>query len=184
MLSRHMPWRRLGGEVLLILNICTRWGWAVSITLRPRFSPGKGPPLPIEQEAGWTPEPVWTQRLEEKSSASVEDRTPVVHSVVRHYNSTMCNYKSSSRRCSQMHAVFACVNKHLKAEEFSVTYLFICGLFNKAVSSLDCIASNGRVINEWWIGKDVERSGRGLILRYYPEICLERLRKTTKTLSR
>jgi hypothetical protein len=29
--------------------------------------PGKGPPVPIVQEAGWAPEPVWTQRLEEKS---------------------------------------------------------------------------------------------------------------------
>jgi hypothetical protein len=29
--------------------------------------PGKGPPVPIGQEAGWAPEPVWTQRLEEKS---------------------------------------------------------------------------------------------------------------------
>jgi hypothetical protein len=28
--------------------------------------PGKGPPLPIVQEAGLDPEPVWTQRLEEK----------------------------------------------------------------------------------------------------------------------
>jgi hypothetical protein len=28
----------------------------------------KGPPVPIVQEAGWAPEPVWTQRLEEKSS--------------------------------------------------------------------------------------------------------------------
>jgi hypothetical protein len=46
---------------------------------------GKGPPVPIVQEAGWEPEPVWTQRLEEKSSASVGDRTPVVQSVVRHY---------------------------------------------------------------------------------------------------
>jgi len=29
--------------------------------------PGKGPQVPIVQEAGWAPEPVWTQRLEEKS---------------------------------------------------------------------------------------------------------------------
>jgi hypothetical protein len=29
--------------------------------------PGKGPPVPILQEAGWAPEPDWTQRLEEKS---------------------------------------------------------------------------------------------------------------------
>jgi hypothetical protein len=47
--------------------------------------PGKEPPVPIGQEAGWAPEPVWTQRLEEKPSASVGDRTPVVQSVVRHY---------------------------------------------------------------------------------------------------
>jgi hypothetical protein len=31
------------------------------------FPPGKGPPVSIVQEAGWAPEPVWTQRLEEKS---------------------------------------------------------------------------------------------------------------------
>jgi hypothetical protein len=37
---------------------------------------GKGPPVPIEQEAGRAPEPVWTQRLEETSSASVGDRSP------------------------------------------------------------------------------------------------------------
>jgi hypothetical protein len=51
------------------------------VALYPR---GKDP-LPIGQEAGWVPEPVWTQRLEEKSSASVGDRIPVVQSVVRHY---------------------------------------------------------------------------------------------------
>jgi hypothetical protein len=50
--------------------------------------PGKGPPVPIVQEAGRAPEPVWTQRLEEKSSAPAGDRTPVVQAVqpvVRHY---------------------------------------------------------------------------------------------------
>jgi hypothetical protein len=43
---------------------------------------GEGPPVPIVQEAGWAPEPVWTQRLEEKSFAPAGDRT---QSVVRHY---------------------------------------------------------------------------------------------------
>jgi hypothetical protein len=47
--------------------------------------PGKGPPVPIVQEAGWAPEPVWTQRLQEKSFAPAGDRTPVVQPVVRHY---------------------------------------------------------------------------------------------------
>jgi hypothetical protein len=37
-----------------------------------------GPPIPIGQEAGWAPEPVWTQMLEEKFFAPAEDGTPVV----------------------------------------------------------------------------------------------------------
>jgi hypothetical protein len=44
----------------------------------------KEPPVPIVQEAWWAPEPVWTQRLEEKPSVSVGDRTPAVQSSVRH----------------------------------------------------------------------------------------------------
>jgi hypothetical protein len=40
--------------------------------------PGKGPPVLIVQEAGWAPEPVWTQRLDEKSFAPAGDRTPIV----------------------------------------------------------------------------------------------------------
>jgi hypothetical protein len=42
--------------------------------------PGKGPPVPIVQEAGWAPEPVWTERLEEKSFASAGDRTSIARS--------------------------------------------------------------------------------------------------------
>jgi hypothetical protein len=38
--------------------------------------PGKGPPVPIVQEAGWAPEPVWTQRLEEKSSCLCRGSNP------------------------------------------------------------------------------------------------------------
>jgi hypothetical protein len=41
---------------------------------------GKGPPVPIVQEAGWAPEPVWTQRLEEQSIAPAGDRTPIARS--------------------------------------------------------------------------------------------------------
>jgi hypothetical protein len=47
------------------------------------FIPGKGPPAPIVQEAEWTPEPVWTQRLEEKSFAPAGDRTPIARSSSR-----------------------------------------------------------------------------------------------------
>jgi hypothetical protein len=52
------------------------------------LAPGKVPPVPIVQEAGWTPEPVWTQRVEEKSFRLCQGSNlnrPVVQSVVRHY---------------------------------------------------------------------------------------------------
>jgi hypothetical protein len=39
--------------------------------------------------------------------------------------------------------------------------IFICCLFNDAVSSSVYIASNARVINEELIGKNVEGSARG-----------------------
>jgi hypothetical protein len=42
--------------------------------------PGKGTPVPIGQEAGWAPEAVWTQSIEEKSFAPAGDRTPIAQS--------------------------------------------------------------------------------------------------------
>jgi hypothetical protein len=42
--------------------------------------PGKGPTVPVVQEGGWAPEPVWTQRLEEKYVAPAGDRTPIARS--------------------------------------------------------------------------------------------------------
>jgi hypothetical protein len=52
----------------------------VPAALYPR---GKDPRFPIGQEAGWAPEPVWTQRLEEKSFASAGNRTPIARSSSR-----------------------------------------------------------------------------------------------------
>jgi hypothetical protein len=37
--------------------------------------PWEEPTVPIVQEAGWAPEPVWTQRLEEKFFAAAGDGT-------------------------------------------------------------------------------------------------------------
>jgi hypothetical protein len=45
------------------------------------FTPGEGTPVPIGQEAGWAPQPVWTQRIEEKSFAPAGDRTPIARSM-------------------------------------------------------------------------------------------------------
>jgi hypothetical protein len=54
----------------------------------PALCLGKRTPVPIVQEDGWTPDSVWTQRLEEKSFAPAGDRTPIARmssSLVRHY---------------------------------------------------------------------------------------------------
>jgi len=51
--------QRVGrGIALLFHGRDTRRGWVVSSTPRPHFTPGKDP-LPILQEAGWAPGPVW-----------------------------------------------------------------------------------------------------------------------------
>jgi hypothetical protein len=88
-LSRYTPWKHMEWEEVYsscsFLTLALDGGeWSASRPGR-ALPPGKGPPVPIVQEAGWTPESVWTQRLEEKSSACVGEPTPVVQSVVRHY---------------------------------------------------------------------------------------------------
>jgi hypothetical protein len=74
--------RRYSSHSLLI-SALEGGEWSASRPGR-ALPPGKEPSVPTVQEAGWAPELVRTQRLEEKSSASVGDRTPAVQSVVRH----------------------------------------------------------------------------------------------------
>ena len=60
--SRYRPGvaQRVGrGISVLWHDRGTRRGWVVSSTPRPHFTPGKDP-VPILQEAGWAPGPVWT----------------------------------------------------------------------------------------------------------------------------
>jgi hypothetical protein len=86
--SRYTPWRRLGGEEYSSYSFTTSaldgGEWSASRLCR-ALPPEKGSPVPIVQEAGCAPEPVWTKRLEEKSFAPAGDRTPIVQPVVRHY---------------------------------------------------------------------------------------------------
>jgi hypothetical protein len=81
-----MAWRHMGGEEensYSYLNSALDGGeWSASRPGR-ALPPGKGPPVPIVQGAGRAPEPVWTQRLEEKFSAPVGDRTQIVQPIVR-----------------------------------------------------------------------------------------------------
>jgi hypothetical protein len=56
----------------------------VVVTPRPRFSSGKGHPITIGEEAGWTSTLFFIHRLKEKSFAYAENGAPVVQSVIRH----------------------------------------------------------------------------------------------------
>ena len=66
--------QRVGrGTALLFLDRGTRRGWVVSSTPRPHFTPGKDQ-VPILQEAGWTPGPVWTGGKSRPHRDSIPDR--------------------------------------------------------------------------------------------------------------
>jgi hypothetical protein len=76
-------WGRAGAAHLFLSPQTLEGGeWLVA---RPGHIYFRGSPVPIVQEAGWVPEPVCTQTVEVKSSASVRDRTPAVQSVASHY---------------------------------------------------------------------------------------------------
>jgi hypothetical protein len=76
--------KRMCSSYSFTTSVLDRGEWSES---RPGFAlpPGKGPQVPTVQEAGWAPEPVWTQSLEEKSLASAGDWTSIVQSVARDY---------------------------------------------------------------------------------------------------
>ena len=65
--------QRVGrGIALLFHDRGTRRGWVVSSTPRPHFTPGKDP-VPIVQEAGWAPGPVWTDGKSRPHRDSIPD---------------------------------------------------------------------------------------------------------------
>jgi len=65
------------GIALLFHDRGTRRGWVVSSTPRPHFTHGKEP-VPILQEAGWAPGPVWTGGKSRPHRDSISDRPAVV----------------------------------------------------------------------------------------------------------
>jgi hypothetical protein len=66
---------------------------------------------------------------------------------------------------------------------YIVICLFTCNLFYDIFPVTEYIASKERLITQWWMGNYLDGSGRGLILRYYSGIRLEKLWNTTKTIS-
>jgi hypothetical protein len=82
-----------------------RGEWSVSCPGR-ALAPGGERPVHTVQEAEWAPEPVWTQRLEEKSfrlcRGSNLDR-PVVQPVARHYTGWATQLNQSQDCTDIMH---------------------------------------------------------------------------------
>ena len=83
--SRYRPGaaQRVGRVIALLFHDRgTRRGWVVSSTPRPHFTPGKDP-VPILQEAGWAPGPVWTGGKSRPHRDSIPDRPARSHSLHR-----------------------------------------------------------------------------------------------------
>jgi len=75
--------QRVGrGIALLFHDRGTTRGWVVSSTPRPNFTPGKNP-VPILQEAGWAPGPVWTGGKSRPHLDSILDRAVRSQSLYR-----------------------------------------------------------------------------------------------------
>jgi len=68
------------GIALLFHDHGTRRGWAVSSTHRPHFTPGKDS-VPIVQEAGWAPGPVWMGGKSRTHRDSIPDRPDLSQSL-------------------------------------------------------------------------------------------------------
>jgi hypothetical protein len=98
--SRYTPWRSLGARSYSSYSFTTSALDGVSGQFHSPaalLAPGKGPPEPFVQEAGWAPEPVWTQRIEEKSFAPAGDRTPIAQPNNNNNNNNN-NKKSSGKK--------------------------------------------------------------------------------------
>ena len=83
--SRYRPGvaQRVGRGIALLFHVRgTRRGSAVSSTPRPHFTPGKDP-VPILQEAGWAPGPVWTGGKSRPHRDSTPDRPARSQSLYR-----------------------------------------------------------------------------------------------------
>ena len=74
--------QRVGtGIALLLHDLGTRRGWVVNSTPRPQFIPWKNT-VPIVQEAGWCPGPVWTCA---KNLVPTGIRSQTVQPVISHH---------------------------------------------------------------------------------------------------
>jgi hypothetical protein len=108
--------------------------------------PGRAlPPVPIVQEAGWAPEPVWTQRLEEKCLASAKDRTSIAWW-------TSCRFVYSGSGLSDLRSgCRCCIASHTRLP-FSLEVLAITtGRMSRVPNKLLYFATSRQIRIRWQI---------------------------------
>ena len=94
--SRYRPGvaQRVGGGIALLFHDRgARRGWVVSSMPWPHFTPGKDP-VPILQETGWAPGPVWTGGKSHPHRDSIPDRPARSQSLYR------LSYRPTLRICN------------------------------------------------------------------------------------
>jgi len=99
--SRYKPGvaQRVGKDIALLFHDRgTRRGWVVSSTPRPHFTPGKDP-VPIVQEAGWAPGPVWADGISRPHRDSIPDRPARSQSLYRLSYRALIYYVWSNSIC-------------------------------------------------------------------------------------
>jgi len=116
--SRYRPGvaQRMGrGIALLFHDRDTRSGWLVSSTPRPHFTPGKDP-VPISQEAGWVPGPVWTGWKLRPYRDSIPDRPAHGQSLCR--LSYLAHTGNSNQLHNMMERTDSLATNHIKTTRF------------------------------------------------------------------
>ena len=138
MRSRYRPSvaQRVGSGIDLLFHDCgTRRGWVVSSMPRLHFTPGKDP-VPILQEAGWAPGPVWTGGKSRPHWDSIPDRPSRSQSLYRlsypahctikcRYNKYLWIWCKRSHSQSHSHTDFLTLCSVLWSEIFSLLPKFI-----------------------------------------------------------
>ena len=102
--SRYRPGvaQRVGRVIALLFHDRgTRRGWVVSSTPRPLFTPGKDP-VPILQEAGWAPGPVWTGEKSRPHRDAIPDRPAHSQSLYRYTWPTRLHTLQGRKQGEQM----------------------------------------------------------------------------------
>jgi hypothetical protein len=120
-----LPHRGRGG----IAPLFPRKGWVVSSTPWPHLPPGRSL-VPIVEEAGWAPEAVWMQRLEEKILCLCQGSNPdhPAHSQTLYWQSYLAR-------------IITIIHTQIKQKKKVTTYivcLFWEGRWHNAVGDLVC----------------------------------------------